>query len=53
MPRLIVPRPRQPRSWRERHRQYAEHAAKIATAHLAQSGRIVRPRVSKRTRPAA
>jgi hypothetical protein len=39
------------RRWRERHRQFAQHAAKVATARLADSGRTLRPR--RKLRPAA
>lgn len=39
------------RSWREQHRQNALSAAKIAAAHLAQSGRVLRPRTSRKGQP--
>jgi hypothetical protein len=38
--------------WRGRHRENADKAAKVAAAQLAQSGRILRPRVSRKRRVA-
>lgn len=41
------------RNWRDRYRQNADLAARVAAGKLAQSGRIVRPRVSRKESSAA
>ena len=49
----VEPAPSKPDPvWRDRHREYADEAAVVAAAQLAQSGRILRPRVSRKPRVA-
>lgn len=49
----VEPAPSKPEPiWRGRHRENADKAAEIAAKQLAQSGRVLRPRVSRKRRAA-